>query len=61
VKPCSRCSIPTIDLTTAERSAEPTRTLSQYRKRGHKIYFGQNIIPDTAGSIAVGAAVEVLE
>lgn len=59
VKPCSRCSIPTIDSATAERGAEPTRTLSQYRKRDHKIYFGQNIIPDTAGSIAVGTAVEI--
>lgn len=60
VKPCSRCSIPTIDLTTAECSVEPSRTLSQYRKRGHKVYFGQNIIPDTTGSIEVGTAVEVL-
>jgi uncharacterized protein YcbX len=61
VKPCSRCSIPTIDPATGERGPEPTRTLSRYRLRDNKIFFGQNVIADGAGEIAVGMPVEILE
>lgn len=61
VKPCSRCSIPSIDPTTGERGPEPTRTLSRYRSRDNKIFFGQNVIADGEGEIQVGMAVEVLE
>ena len=60
VKPCSRCIIPSIDPHTGERGAEPTRTLSQYRRRAHKIYFGQNVIPDGTGEIQVGMPVTIL-
>ncbi len=60
VKPCSRCVIPTIDVKTAKRGAEPTRTLSTFRKRDNRIYFGQNVIPDGEGDIRVGMSVEVL-
>ena len=61
VKPCSRCIIPSIDIATAERGEEPTRTLLKYRKRENKIYFGQNAIIDGCGEISEGMAVEVLE
>ena len=60
-KPCSRCIIPTIDPSTGQRGVEPLRTLSTYRKRGNKVYFGQNLIHETAGRLAVGTPVEVLE
>ena len=60
-KPCSRCIIPTIDPATAQRGAEPLRTLMSYRRRDNKIYFGQNLIHDGAGRLAVGMPVEVLE
>lgn len=60
-KPCSRCVIPSIDIQTAERGAEPTRTLLAYRKRDNKIYFGQNVIADGMGEIQVGMPVEILE
>ncbi|NOZ53701.1 MAG: MOSC domain-containing protein [Gammaproteobacteria bacterium] len=60
VKPCSRCVIPNIDLHTAERGQEPTRTLISYRRRDGKIYFGQNVIADSQGDIAVGMTVEIL-
>lgn len=62
VKPCSRCTIPTVDQMTGERSAEPTRTLSTYRRGedGH-IYFGQNLVHETkAGMLRVGDPVMVL-
>lgn len=60
-KPCSRCIIPTIDPATAQRGSEPLRTLMTYRRRDNKIYFGQNLIHDATGRLAVGMPVEVLE
>jgi uncharacterized protein len=44
VKPCSRCNLVTIDPQTGEAGAEPLRTLSTYRTRNNKVYFGQNLI-----------------
>ncbi len=61
VKPCSRCSIPNVDPTTGRREKEPISTLSQYRRKGNKIFFGQNVIADKPGEIAVGMSVEVIE
>ena len=61
VKPCSRCIIPGIDPASGERGPEPLRTLAGYRKRGDKIYFGQNVIADGEGDIRVGMTVELLD
>lgn len=63
VKPCSRCVIPTIDITTGIRAtdAEPLRTLASYRRSEGKVYFGQNLIHRGRGQISVGDNVEVLE
>jgi uncharacterized protein len=44
VKPCARCIITTTDQETALRAAEPLKTLATFRKVGHKILFGQNVI-----------------
>lgn len=59
VKPCSRCSIPSIDPLTGLRSLEPIKTLRQYRMRDSKVYFGQNVIADSMGSLEVGMRVVV--
>lgn len=61
VKPCSRCVIPTIDPDTGERGAEPMRTLLGYRQRDNKVWFGQNLIHDGLGRLALGMPVEVIE
>jgi len=61
VKPCSRCVIPSIDPDTAEKGDEPLRTLATYRRRDGKICFGQNVIVDGRGELAIGMPVEVLE
>ncbi len=61
VKPCSRCAIPNVDPATGKRGKEPVSTLSQYRRRGNKILFGQNVIADNEGEIEVGMPVEVVE
>ena len=60
VKPCSRCVIPNINIETAEREDEPTKTLNRYRKRENKIFFGQNVIANETGLIDVGMTVEVI-
>lgn len=45
VKPCSRCVITTIDPQTGKKSGpEPIKTLYDYRKKGDKAYFGQNLL-----------------
>lgn len=44
VKPSSRCVLITVDQDTAQKGDEPLRTLSTYRKRDNKIYFGQNLL-----------------
>ncbi|MDT8451453.1 MAG: MOSC N-terminal beta barrel domain-containing protein [Gammaproteobacteria bacterium] len=61
VKPCSRCVIPSIDIASAERGSEPTKTLITYRKHDNKIIFGQNVIADGHGIIEIGMQVEVVE
>lgn len=44
VKPCGRCQIITTDQETAERSAEPLKTLATFKKRGNSVIFGQNVV-----------------
>ena len=60
VKPCSRCVMVTIDQETMQKSPEPLKTLATYRKVGHKIMFGQNLINRQTGNISVGDPVDVL-
>ncbi|MDX1336277.1 MAG: MOSC domain-containing protein, partial [Gammaproteobacteria bacterium] len=63
VKSCSRCIVTTINPDTGERStdSEPLRTLSLYRRKGNKVYFGQNLIHRGTGKLQIGASIEVLE
>ena len=61
VKPCSRCTVTTVDQATGERGVEPLATLATYRRSGRHVMFGQNLVPETTGVITVGDPVEVLE
>lgn len=58
-KPCSRCSIPTIDTETAQTGKEPLRTLNRIRKWRNNVYFGQNALHNQCGTLTVGDAVQV--
>lgn len=62
-KPCSRCAIPTLDPLTGARSPdhEPIATLKRYRRGEGGVLFGQNLIADGVGELALGMPVEVLE
>lgn len=53
-KPCSRCSVPTIDPGTAETGKEPLTTLNRLRKWQNKVYFGQNALHNETGVLSVG-------
>lgn len=59
VKPCARCSIVPVDQATGIRGKEPLRTLATYRTRNGKVYFGQNVIHRTLGTLRVGDLVRV--
>jgi len=54
VKPCARCQVVTIDQQTATKSKEPLSTLSGYRTRDHKVFFGANAVSRSNGVIRVG-------
>lgn len=62
VKPCMRCTIPTIDYESGEfdPDGEPLRTLKTYRRTAQGVSFGQNLIPRGVGTLRVGDGVEVL-
>ncbi len=60
VKPCARCTIPTVDQATAAKGKEPLATLSTYRQRNNKIYFGQNLLVKRTGTIRVGDAIVLM-
>ncbi|HEY6824512.1 MAG TPA: MOSC N-terminal beta barrel domain-containing protein [Steroidobacteraceae bacterium] len=63
VKPCSRCTIPSIDQQTGEPSTDPAPVLRQFRfdKKLHGVTFGENAVLVSAerGEIVRGAVCEV--
>jgi len=60
VKPCARCMITTTDQQTAERSNEPLKTLSLYRKIDGKVMFGMNVVCNKEGIVSIGDKIELL-
>ena len=61
VKHCARCVVTTVEQATAERGEEPLRTLARIRRRGDGVLFGENAIPLSLGTLAIGDEIEVLE
>ncbi|MFJ4923797.1 MOSC domain-containing protein [Streptomyces sp. NPDC088725] len=59
-KPCSRCVVTTTDQRTTERGREPLHTLGRYRRFEDGLIFGQNLVPETTGTLRVGDPVTVL-
>jgi len=60
-KPCGRCVVTTTDQLTGQRGGQPLKMLAARRRLGKSLVFGQNIIPDTTGTIRVGDPVEITE
>ncbi|MGG7661074.1 MOSC domain-containing protein [Dyadobacter sp. BHUBP1] len=61
VKPCARCVLTTINPETAEKGAEPLKTLATYRRYGNKILFGQNVTVQDFGELKIGDRLTVIE
>jgi uncharacterized protein len=61
VKLCARCVVTTINQDEATKGNEPLYTLSTYRKRNNKIYFGQNLVHSGEGTITIGDSIELIE
>ncbi len=59
-KMCGRCVVTTTDQDTAERGREPLRTLGRHRRFGDKLVFGQNLVPETVGTVRIGDPVRIL-
>ncbi|MFC9909935.1 MOSC domain-containing protein [Streptomyces sp. NPDC059862] len=60
-KMCGRCVVTTTDQSTAERGREPLHTLVRHRRIGGKLVFGQNLVPQSVGTIRVGDPVRIIE
>lgn len=60
VKLCARCNITTINQDDASKGKEPLKTLSGYRSKNKKIYFGQNVVHTGVGVVTVGDELKVL-
>jgi uncharacterized protein YcbX len=60
-KGCGRCVVTTTDQDTAERGGEPLRTLGRHRRFGDKLVFGQNLVPESLGTVRPGDPVRILE
>lgn len=58
-KPCSRCTITTIDQADATHSKEPLKTLAGFRSAGRKVLFGIYLKVGGKGVIQVGDLLEV--
>lgn len=57
VKACSRCVIPAINQQSAQKHPDLLKTLASYRRRDGKVYFGQNGIHLSMGTISVGQSI----
>ena len=59
VKMCDRCVLTTVNQDTGEKGTEPLKTLTSYRKRDNKVYFGQNLVALDHKTVSVGDRITV--
>jgi hypothetical protein len=60
---CARCVVTNIDQQTGHKDegGEPLKTLATFRRDSDGIYFGQNMVPRSLGTICVGDSVTVVQ
>ncbi len=61
VKPCDRCTVPSVNQQTGEKRPDILRALIKYRQFNKKIYFGMNGIHQQNGIIEKGHFVKVID
>lgn len=59
VKNCARCVLTTVDPTSGVKGIEPLRTLSTYRRKNGKVYFGQNLVTISSGIVKVADFINI--
>ena len=68
VRACTRCAIPTIDLSTGQRDAEKTAIMQTHRSAANEYeeknyrkvpMFGVMLVPNKRGSVSLGSPVDV--
>lgn len=59
VKRCSRCTMTTVDQDKGTKGSEPLKTLSTYRTRNNKTYFGINLVARDHLQVRLGDPVQV--
>lgn len=59
--PCERCVLTTVDPATGTKGREPLRTLATFRKDGHRLLFGQNVIGLQTGTVHEGDRITINE
>jgi len=59
-KVCGRCVVTTTDQSTGDRGREPLRTLGRHRRFGNQLVFGQNLVPESPGTLRTGDPVRIL-
>jgi uncharacterized protein YcbX len=59
---CARCVVTTVDQQTGTKdpNGEPLKTLATFRRDSDGVYFGQNLVPRSTGTIRVGDSVSVV-
>ncbi len=60
-KLCDRCVVTTLEEGSVEKSKEPLKTLSTFRRWGGAVWFGTNVIPRRTGTLSVGSPVRIDE
>jgi uncharacterized protein len=60
LKPCGRCQVPGINQETGEKSDEPLRTLSKYRRAENEVNFGLHAVGAVEGKVRVGDEIQIL-
>lgn len=62
LKPCSRCVITTIDQKSGDKEGkEPLKTLASYRARDGQVYFAQNAVARSFGTVRVEDEIEIIK
>lgn len=59
-KPCARCPLVNVNPFTGESDKKTLQALAAFRTINHKVYFGQQFVPISLGTIKVGSSLQIL-
>lgn len=61
VKPCDRCTVPSVDQKTGQKRGDVLRALIKYRQFNKNIYFGMNGLHQSQGTISINQTIQVID